>query len=54
LNPDLDILIKEDWLNIYDMMGAEKVEKFDQAQYFQNYQEEMFKKYPQFKGMFGK
>lgn len=33
LNPDLEVLLGEDWVNVYSMMDAEKVDKFDQEAY---------------------
>ncbi len=54
LNPELEILIKEDWVNAYDMMGAEKAEKFDQEEYFRLKREEMFREFPHFREMMGK
>jgi hypothetical protein len=46
LNPELEILIKEDWVNIYDLMGAEKVEKFDEKEYIRLEREKIFKGFP--------
>lgn len=46
LNPELEILIKEDWVNVYDLMGVEKVEKFDQKEYIRLEREKIFKEFP--------
>lgn len=46
LNPDLEILIKEEWVNVYILMGTEKVEKFNEEEYFKKYKEEISKDFP--------
>ncbi len=53
LNPELEILRKEDWVSVYDMMGAEKAEKFDQEEYFRLKREEMLKAFSHFREMMG-
>jgi hypothetical protein len=39
LNPKLEVLLGDDWVNVYEMMGTEKVGKFDQAAYYKKAQE---------------
>lgn len=47
LNPELEVLIKEDWVNVYDLMGAEKVGKFDQEESIRLEREKMFREFPE-------
>jgi hypothetical protein len=47
LNPELEILINEDWVNVYDLMGAEKVGKFDEEESIRLMREKMFREFPE-------
>ncbi|WP_373496692.1 UvrD-helicase domain-containing protein [Aquiflexum sp.] len=47
INPELEILVNEDWMNVYDLMGTEKVGKFDQQKYILKAREKMFEDYPE-------
>lgn len=46
LNTELEILIKEGWVNVYELMGAEKVEKFDEEEFIRLEREKLFEKFP--------
>ncbi|MEX2565102.1 MAG: UvrD-helicase domain-containing protein [Cyclobacteriaceae bacterium] len=54
LNPDLEILIKEDWMNVYDLMGAKKVEKYNEEEHVRKLREEIAKDFPKFMERFSK
>lgn len=46
LNPDLDILLKDEWINVYDLMRSEKLGKYDETEFINNWREEEYKKFP--------
>ncbi len=46
LNPEMEFLINEEWVNVYDLMGAEKVAKFDPEAYMRLERERLFKEFP--------
>lgn len=49
LNPDLEILLKDKWINVYDLMRSEKLGKYVELEYIKNWREKEYKEYPEFR-----
>ncbi|MDQ3536569.1 MAG: UvrD-helicase domain-containing protein, partial [Bacteroidota bacterium] len=47
LNPDLEILLKDEWINVYDLMRSEKLGKYNETEFINNWREEEYKKFPE-------